>query len=234
MSTFPELALCEQPQARIETYGTSALSDTELLAMVLQGASMAPSMAVNTACRIMAEAGSLASLAAWQAGQFEAFEGVGETKAAQLMAAIELSRRLVSSHHSTSREPINRAALVAELLTPLTIGLEVEKFWVLCLDRKNRLIKRVELTSGSATCTLAHPRDVFKAAIRHNATAITCAHNHPSGDPTPSSQDQNVTRLLRESARTVEIELLDHVIVGRAASDPMGRGFFSFREAGLL
>jgi DNA repair protein RadC len=104
----------------------------------------------------------------------------------------------------------------------------------LCLNRKNRLIKRVEITSGTATAALAHPREVFRAAIRESASAVICAHNHPSGDPAPSAPDVQVTRQLREAAKAVDIELLDHVIVGRAAADPQGRGYFSFREAGML
>jgi DNA repair protein RadC len=105
---------------------------------------------------------------------------------------------------------------------------------VLCLNRKNRLIKQVEITSGTATSSLAHPREVFRAAIRHGATAVVCVHNHPSGDPAPSAADVQVTRQLREAAKAVDIDLLDHVIVGRPAADPQGRGYYSFREAGVL
>jgi DNA repair protein RadC len=110
----------------------------------------------------------------------------------------------------------------------------VEKFWVLCLNRKNRLIKCLEITSGTATAALAHPREVFRAGIKHGATAMICAHNHPSGDPAPSRADIQITRQLRDAARTVDIDLLDHVIVGRAEADPAGRGYYSFREAGLI
>jgi DNA repair protein RadC len=110
----------------------------------------------------------------------------------------------------------------------------VEKFWVLCLNRKSRLLKRVEISSGSATAALAHPREVFRAAIRESACAVVCVHNHPSGDPAPSSADLQVTRQLREAARAVDIELVDHVILGRIATDPLGLGFYSFRAAGML
>lgn len=112
--------------------------------------------------------------------------------------------------------------------------LEVEKFWVLCLNRKNRLLKRVELTSGTATAALAHPREVFRAAIRESSTAIVCAHNHPSGDPAPSAPDMHVTRVIREASKAVDIDFIDHVIVGRPEADPLAKGYFSFREAGIL
>jgi DNA repair protein RadC len=92
----------------------------------------------------------------------------------------------------------------------------------------------VEVTSGTATSALAHPREVFRAAIRESASALVCAHNHPSGDPSPSGADIQITHLLREAAKTVEITLLDHVILGRIGADPLARGFYSFREAGLI
>jgi DNA repair protein RadC len=105
---------------------------------------------------------------------------------------------------------------------------------VLCLNRKNRLIRQVELTSGTATSSLAHPREVFREAVHHGATSIICVHNHPSGDPAPSAADVQVTRQLRDASRAVDIELLDHIIVGQSGTDPRGQGYYSFREAGVL
>ncbi len=113
-------------------------------------------------------------------------------------------------------------------------GLLVEKFWVLCLNRKNRLIKQVEITSGTANSSLVHPREVFREAIRHGASAVICAHNHPSGDPAPSAPDIQVTRQLREAAVTVDITLVDHVILGLPAADPSGLGYYSFRTGGMI
>lgn len=95
--------------------------------------------------------------------------------------------------------------------------------------RNTRLPVHSDVISG-----LAHPREVFRAAIRYGATAVVCVHNHPSGDPAPSAADVQVTRQLRDAAKAVDIELLDHVIVGRAAADPRGFGYYSFREAGVL
>jgi DNA repair protein RadC len=92
----------------------------------------------------------------------------------------------------------------------------------------------VEVTSGTATATLAHPREVYREALRHAAAAIVCVHNHPSGDPAPSAPDLHVTRILREASKAVDIELLDHVICGNRETDPLGIGYFSFRQAGIL
>ena len=109
-----------------------------------------------------------------------------------------------------------------------------EAFYCVYLDRKNHPLGRHLITLGTATSTVVSPKEVFRGAILSGATAIVVAHNHPSGDPGPSQADITVTRALRDAAEILEIELLDHVIVGDAQSDPQGRGFFSFREAGLL
>jgi DNA repair protein RadC len=109
-----------------------------------------------------------------------------------------------------------------------------ESFWVIMLNRKNHAMSRQMITLGTLTSSLVHPREVFRPAILAGAAAIICAHNHPSGDPAPSAADLQVTRQLREAARAVDIEILDHVIIGEAGADPAGRGYYSFREAGLL
>jgi len=109
-----------------------------------------------------------------------------------------------------------------------------EMFYVVCLSRKNRPLGRHRVTVGTATAALAHPREVFRVAILANACAIICVHNHPSGDPAPSSADLQITRLLREASKTVEIDLLDHVVIGTKEDDPMALGYYSFRNAGLI
>lgn len=227
-----ETAVGERPQERLEKFGAPALSDTELLAMLLRSGTRGLDV-LTLSGRLIAEAGSLAGLIAWRDQDFRKLKGIGRVKALQLVTVMEIARRVVTQQ--AGEEPLlNRAELIIAYLQPLVMGLEVEKFYVLCLNRKNRLLKRVELTSGTATAALAHPREVFRTAMREAATAIICAHNHPSGDPAPSAPDMQVTRLLREAARAVDIQLLDHVIIGRPNSDPLGKGYYSFREAGLI
>lgn len=109
-----------------------------------------------------------------------------------------------------------------------------EAFYCLYLDRRNHPIGRHMVSLGTATSTLVSPREVFRGAIVAGAVALCVAHNHPSGDPAPSSADLKVTRMLSEAARLLEIALIDHVIVGDPKADPAGRGYYSFREAGLL
>jgi len=227
-----EMAAGERPQERLERLGPAALSDTELLAMLLRNGTRGQDV-MTLASRMLAAAGSLAGLLAWRAAEFRQLKGIGRVKALQLLAVMEVARRAMGQPAGDA-PLLNRADLVAAFFQPVTLGLEVEKFWVLCLNRKNRLIRRVEVTSGTATAALAHPREVFREAIREAATAVVCAHNHPSGDPAPSAADLQITRQLREAAKAVDIDLLDHVILGRPTADPTGRGYYSFREAGLI
>lgn len=226
------MALGERPQERLQKFGPGALSDTELIALILRSGTKGQDV-LTIAGRLVSEAGSISGLVRWSEADFRRLKGIGRVKALQLVTAIEVARRALG-HPSGEAPLLARADLVATYLQPVVSGLEVEKLWVLCLNRKNRLIKRVEATSGTATSALAHPREVFRTAIREAASAIVCAHNHPSGDPSPSSADLQITNLLREAGRTVEIALLDHVIIGRAGADPLGRGYYSFREAGLI
>ena len=227
-----DLAVNDRPQERLEQHGAGALSDTELLAMLLRSGVRGVNV-ITVAQRLIADAGSLAALVQWTDTDFRRIKGIGRVKALQLITVMEIARRILASE--TAQEPIlNRPDLVLAHFQSIVAGLAVEKFWVLCLNRKNRLIKLVEITSGTATSSLAHPREVYRAAIRQGATAVVCVHNHPSGDPAPSAADVQVTRQLRDAAKAVDIELLDHVIIGRAAADPQSRGYYSFRESGVL
>lgn len=227
-----ETAVGERPQERLEQNGPQALSDTELLAMLLRSGTHGQDV-LTLSSRLIGEAGSLAGLTRWKVEDFQQLKGIGRVKALQLVVVMEVAKRIFNQQ-SGEAPLLDRPDRIRDYLQPIVAGLEVEKFWVLCLNRRHRLKKRVELTSGTAHATLAHPREVFQIAVREGASALVCAHNHPSGDPTPSAQDVHVTRLLRDAARTIDITLVDHVIIGRPGADPVGRGYYSFREAGVL
>jgi DNA repair protein RadC len=227
-----DLAVGERPQERLEKHGPGALSDSELLAMLLRSGQKGLSV-VGISQQLVTEAGSLAGLTRWREADFRKIKGIGRIKALQLITVMEIARRVLGSDQGGS-PLLNRPELVLTHFQPQTTGLAVEKFWVLCLNRKNRLLRQVEITSGTATSSLAHPREVFREAVHHGAAAIVCVHNHPSGDPAPSAADVQVTRQLRDAARALDIELLDHVIVGHPSADPRGRGYYSFRESGVL
>ena len=226
------LAESEKPQERMERLGAGALSDTELLAMLLRSGTKGNDV-LTLATRLLAEAGSLGALIGWSEKDFKKLKGIGRVKALQLITVMELARRILMQERGSAPR-LETGAHVSHFLQPFIRGLSVEKFWVLCLNRKNRLIKCVEVTSGTATSALAHPREVFREAIRESASAIICAHNHPSGDPAPSAADIAITRQLVEAAKTVQIPLLDHVIVGTLSADPAKLGYYSFQSAGLI
>jgi len=227
-----ELSASERPEERLKRLGAQALSDAELLAMLLRSGTRGNDV-ISLASRLVSAAGSLSSLISWKEGDFRRFRGIGSVKAFQLVTALEIARRVLCAP-SHEAPLLSRPEITAAYLEPYARGLQVEKFWVLCLDRKNRLLKRIEVSSGTATAALAHPREVFREAVRESASGIICAHNHPSGDPAPSAADVQVTRQLREASRALDIDLIDHLVLGRAAADPLGIGFYSFRTAGML
>ncbi len=228
------LATGERPQERMAKYGVDSLSDTELLAMLLRSGTRGHDV-LSLATALLAKAGSLGKLVTWKEADFRRHKGVGQVKAMQLVVVMAVVARVLKEEQNADPAPrLDSAALVAAHLAPHTRGLAVEKFWVLCLNRKNRLLRRIEITSGTASQTLVHPREVFREAIREGASSVICVHNHPSGDPTPSAEDRAVTRRLREAAHVVEIELQDHVILGTPVADPAGLGYFSFRATGLV
>src|ERR1700677_3588883 len=157
----------ERPQERLERLGAGALSDTELLAMLLRSGTQGQDV-LTLSSRLLAEAGSLSSLLAWHEADFRSLRGIGRVKSLQLVAAMEVARRAIRLPPLES-PVLNSADLIAEHMESVASGLDVEKFWVLCLNRRNRLRKRVEVSSGTATAALAHPREVFRSAIREAA-----------------------------------------------------------------
>lgn len=222
----------QRPQERLERLGATALSDVELLALLLRSGTSRLNV-IELSGTLLSEAGSLAAFSRWTLDDFLRFNGIGAVKAAQLCGLLELSRRLHRAE-SPAQPKVKTPEDIVRQLRPECDMLLVEKFWVLCLNARNRILKVTAISSGTATSSLAHPREVFREAVRSAAASVAVAHNHPSGDPAPSSADLSVTRQLRDAARVVGIELVDHVIIGRAANDPSNRGWYSFREAGLL
>ncbi len=222
----------DRPRERLAKLGPRALMDAELFALLIgSGTKGAPVEQVSRA--LLAEAGGLAPMATWEAADFARVHGLGPAKAAELAAVMELARR-IRERAQDPGEKLDAPHKVWARMEPLAAGLTVEKCWVLCLNRRNRLLALQEVSSGTATSALLHPREVFRQALRHGAPAAIVAHNHPSGDPTPSGADRAVTRQLTDAGRVVGVELLDHVVLGRPEADPGGKGWFSFGEAGLI
>lgn len=227
-----ELQVEERPQERMERLGPGALQDRELLAMILRSGSKGFNV-LEVASQILHEAGSLGNLASFRPEDFRNIRGIGKVKSLQMAAVSEITRRTVIQK-SGERPVFDDPAKVFRYIFPISSPLSVEKFWILCLTRKNTLLRLSEITSGTAVASLVHPREVFREAIRQGAVSLIAVHNHPSGDPSPSSADIRVTRQLREAAKIVDIELLDHIVVGNEIHDPRGIGYYSFRDAGIL
>lgn len=231
MSSFKSIPIGERPQERLLTKGPAALSDAELLAVVLRSGTRGLDV-LSLSHEVLRGIGSLRGLLRLSAEDLQAYRGIGGVKALQMQAMIEISRRILSNGETAPL--MDSPEKIYNWLLPTCDGEAVEKFWVLSLNRKNRLLRCEPVTSGTATASLVHPREVFREAIRNSASALVCAHNHPSGDPSPSQADIRATRQLREAAKVVQLDLLDHVIIGQRGHDPAGTGYYSFAESGLL
>ncbi|MDR1283283.1 MAG: DNA repair protein RadC [Opitutaceae bacterium] len=222
----------ERPQERLARLGPGSLGDVELLAMLLRSGTRGYDV-ITLATRLLKEAGSLHGLTRWSATDFRRLRGIGPVKALQLVTVMEVARRILCQ--GVGEAPLmDDSAAVTAFMQARVQGLEVEKCWTLCLNARQRLIRCVEITSGTANQAMCHAREVFRDAIRESACGVVFVHNHPSGDPMPSTVDIEQTRRLRAASEVVQIELVDHVIVGHRDADPSGRGFFSFREAGMI
>lgn len=222
----------DRPQERLERLGPSPLTDRELLAMLVRSGN-AKMDVLAIADELIKQAGSLAGLLRWDVSDFQRIKGIGKVKALQLSTQVEIAKRMMRSERTTLPK-LDSPELVWEYLYPEVRADNVEKVWVLCLDRKNKLIRAEPVTSGTATGSLVHPREVFRPAIRHGATAIILAHNHPSGDPTPSTADLRVTKKIFEASKQIDLEMHDHVIMGERENCPSNKGYYSFSDAGLL
>ena len=230
------MAVGEQPPNRLEHYGVNAASDTELLAMILHGNGVKVAEAVSLASRLVAEAGSLPGLVSWTADDYRKTKGIGRIKGLQLAAIAEIARRMMGPRKAEA-PLLDRPEMIAAHLAPTVAGLQTEKFFVLCLNRKHRLIKQVELTSGTASSTLVSSAEVIRAALSIQGgvtTALACAHNHPTGVCIPSMADNDITRQLKAACKAVDLSFLDHLILGRAEANTTGKNYYSFAEASML
>lgn len=213
-----------RPQARLISEGTMALSDAELLSLIIRTGSKMEN-AINLCHRMLSQF-DLKQLSVAPVSQIMQIHGIKKAKAAQIAACFELSRRL-EVFKGQDLAKINSPEDVYRLLYPGLRETKRELFIELCLDTKNQVIKQETISIGSLNANVVHPREVFKTAIRESSAHIIVAHNHPSGDPTPSREDIEITKKLVETGNVVGISVLDHVIIGD------GR-HFSMKEAGHI
>ncbi len=219
-----DLDAADRPRERLAKAGAQALNNAELLAILLR-TGIEGENAVEMGWRLLHDLGGLSGIHRASYEEVCTQHGLGPAKAAQIKAAIELGRRL-TIERPEERPAINSPADAANLLLYDMGALEQEELRVLLLDVRNRLLGTVILYRGSATSSQVRVGEVFKSAIRSNAPCILVAHNHPSGDPTPSPDDVMITRALVQAGKMLDIEVLDHLVIGN------GR-WVSLKERGL-
>jgi DNA repair protein RadC len=215
----------ERPRERLAKYGPQAVSASDLIAILLRTGSRELS-AIGLAERLLCEFKDLRSLACASVEELASIKGVGTVKAIEIQAAMELGKRLATMTE-IPRPEIRSPIDVHTLISPGLRYEPKEHFKALLLDTKNRVIRTPTISVGSLNASLIHPRELYREAISAASASVIVAHNHPSGDPTPSREDIEVTKRLLEAGKVIGIDLLDHIIIGD------GR-FISLKERGLM
>ncbi len=222
--TIQNFPLGERPRERLQNYGPAALSTAELIAIMLRVGRPGEN-AVSLGTRLLSEFGGLNGLVKASFSELANTKGLGTAKIAQLKAGLELGRRLLLTSPD-ARPQITSPTDVANLLMLEMGNLEQEHLRTMLLDTKNRLLASPTVYIGNVNASIVRVGEVFREAVRENATSIIIAHNHPSGDPTPSSEDVQVTRSIVKAGKLLNIEVLDHIVIGY-------QRFVSLKERGL-
>jgi DNA repair protein RadC len=219
-----DLPESERPRERLQAYGPSSLSTSELLAIILRTGTRSESV-INLGSRLLAQFHGLAGIAKASLADLCEVRGLGVAKAAQLKAALELGKRLMVASPE-ERPQVKSPSDVANLLM-LEMGfLEQEHLRVVLLDTKNHVLGMPTIYVGSLNTSVMRVGELFREAVRANAAAVIVVHNHPSGDPTPSPEDINITRQIVEGGKLLDIDVLDHLIIGQ-------QRYVSLKERGL-
>ena len=221
----------ERPRERLAAKGADALSHAELIAILLR-TGLKGFNAVDIGKQMIQKFGSLQKLAQASLQDLQSIKGVGRDKAVTLMAAFTLARKMAEDLR-VQAPVVDTPEAVANLMREEARLREVEKFQIVMLNTRRRLIRVAPISDGTLDTILVHPRDVFKSAIGANAAAIILVHNHPSGDPTPSEADIKVTRDLIRAGQLLKIEVLDHIILGHATTE-RPKDYVSLRELGYF
>jgi DNA repair protein RadC len=224
------MPVSDRPREKAERLGFGALSDAELLAIFIR-TGVPGRNALQVASDLLRDCGGFTELARRTPAEIRRkSKGIGPAKSLEMAAAFEIGKRLARGDGVAPL--LDTPARVFEVFGPEMVLLRQESLRVLLLDAKLRLVRAEEIARGSVNECLAHPREIFRHAVVHSAYAVVVLHNHPSGDPSPSAADHRVTKNLLEAARLLQINLLDHIILG--SPDGGRTPYFSFREAGLV
>jgi len=219
------VALHDRPREKLARVGAAALGDNELIAIVL-GQGQRRLSALDLANGLLAAIGGAEGLARARHDDLVQVRGIGSARAAQVLAAVELGRRIVS-RGTRERIQVTSPRSVAEFLMPQYGNRPVEQFGIVLLDTKHKVLRTTVLSVGTLDASIVHPREIFREATAGGAAAIVLFHNHPSGDPAPSPEDKRLTERMIAAGVVMGIDVLDHIILGDAR-------YFSFREKGTL
>lgn len=216
----------DRPREKMMQKGAEALSDAELLAILI-GSGNTEESAVALMQRVLAAAGNdLNQLGKWEVHDFSRFKGFGPAKSITIMAALELGKRR-KLQERPERAVVRSSKDIYEIFHPLLCDLAHEEFWVLLMNRAAKVIDKARISRGGIDQTTADVRSILREALLQRATQIALIHNHPSGNPRPSNDDQRLTQLVQKGAQTMNIGLTDHVIVTDGK-------YYSFNDEGLL
>lgn len=220
IKNWPEI---ERPRERLIRHGPEMVSDAQLLAILLRSG-REKSSAVEIAHHLLRQIGGLAALKQITVSELCSVKGIGPAKAAQIMASLELGRRSLAQPLHTGLRALSSRDVYLHY-HPLLRDMKKELFKLLLFDGKNRLLKDVTISTGSLSLNIVHPREVFKPAVRESASSVILVHNHPSGDPSPSPEDRELTQRLSKAGRIMGIKVLDHIVIGDGK-------YFSFADQG--
>ena len=224
--TIKDLPLSERPREKLYSNGVEALSNAELIAIIIRTGSNEDT-AIDLATRILnLDNRGIAYLADATLQELTSVKGIGNSKASQILAAIEIGKRL-NRRGPQDKVKITSPSVLADLVMDDMRYLNKEYFKIAILDTKNQIIVIENISVGTLNASIVHPRDVFKIAIKRNANSIILIHNHPSGDTTPSNEDISITNRLIDAGNLIGIKVLDHIIIG-------DNKFLSFKEKNLI
>ncbi|MCK5277323.1 MAG: DNA repair protein RadC [Cyclobacteriaceae bacterium] len=216
----------DRPREKLLLKGKAALSDAELIAILI-GSGTRSISAVDVAKMILAKAdNNLNKLAKFSVRDLRKIKGIGEAKAISIVSALELGRRRKDSDFS-EKVKITCSNDIYQIMKPELMDLQKEEFWIILLNRANGLIKKEQISSGGISGTVADPKIIFKAALDQYASSIILVHNHPSGNLKPSKADIELTNKMKTAGKLLEIPVLDHIIFG-------DEGYLSFADDGML
>lgn len=215
----------DRPREKLMLKGKNALSDAELIAILIGSGSRNES-AVDLSKRILASVDTLNSLGKMSLGQLTNFKGIGEAKAIAIIAALELGRRR-RAEDAVELTKITSSKIVFEIMQPIIGELPHEEFWVLFLNNSNKVILKSQLSKGGISGTIVDVRLVFKVALENGATGLILCHNHPSGGLIPSDADKQITRKIKQAGDSLDVKVLDHLIITETK-------YYSFADEGIL